>query len=155
MSTEREKRLETLCRAAFDLIQKCNTGPYVKDVCGETAYYDGAECDGLCLRDDIAIELELYDENGLLKRPITEADVPKYLHDNCGLCRFLGRYTHPEDKTDYDLYFCPQARGMRGTVIARFGDNGPDYFSGLFEIEDKKHPLDVAHVRAINQGYLP
>lgn len=48
---------------------------------------------------------------------------PKFKHD-CQDCIFLGRHN------DHDLYFCKQG-GNRDTVIARFGNHGSNYASGL------------------------
>lgn len=48
---------------------------------------------------------------------------PRYAHD-CDKCNFL------ETSDEFDLYFCPQG-GHRPTVIARYGDDGPDYKSGI------------------------
>jgi len=45
--------------AAYELLKKCNEGPYVKNALEETVYYDEADCDGFCLANDIAIELGL------------------------------------------------------------------------------------------------
>jgi hypothetical protein len=47
---------------------------------------------------------------------------PRYRHD-CRECRYLGAYRA------HDLYSC--LHGGRPTVLARFGDAGPDYVSGL------------------------
>jgi hypothetical protein len=44
---------ETLLKAAYDLLEKCDASPYIVDALGETVFYDEAECDGLCLKDDI------------------------------------------------------------------------------------------------------
>lgn len=52
-------RSEVLLRAAFDLLAKQRDSGYVLDLMGETAFYDDAECDGSCLMDDIANELDL------------------------------------------------------------------------------------------------
>lgn len=49
--------------------------------------------------------------------------MPKFQHD-CVNCISLGEFN------DHDLYFCLQS-GDRATVIARYGDDGPDYTSGL------------------------
>ena len=54
-----EDRKVILLKAVYDLLKKCNEGPYVKDVMGETVFYDDAECDGWCLATDIAFELDL------------------------------------------------------------------------------------------------
>ncbi len=45
----------------------------------------------------------------------------RFIHD-CGMCSFLGR------TKDYDLYYCAKSIP---TVIARYGDNGQDYTSGM------------------------
>ena len=46
---------------------------------------------------------------------------PAFEHD-CDECVFLGRYE------DHDLYLCPQ--GGMPTVVARWGNDGPEYTSG-------------------------
>lgn len=46
----------------------------------------------------------------------------RYKHD-CETCAFLGHYN------EYDLYYCSQ--GGTPTVIARYGDEGPEYTSGM------------------------
>lgn len=50
-------------------------------------------------------------------------DGPVFAHD-CDACIFLGHYE------DSDLYFCGKEMGL-GTVIARYGGDGPAYASGL------------------------
>jgi hypothetical protein len=53
-------------------------------------------------------------------------------------CIFLGQYHHAEADNYfgiYDLYFCTQG-GRLPTVIARYGDAGPEYFSGLYGTEN-------------------
>lgn len=55
---------------------------------------------------------------------------PKYQHD-CAACQFLGQSLRRG--RIYDLYICPS--DIAGaTVIARLGDEGPDYLS---------HPVNV------------
>ncbi len=56
---EQPTRAEVLLRAAFDLLSKQRDSGYTLDLLGETAFYDGVECDGSCLMDDIAAELNL------------------------------------------------------------------------------------------------
>lgn len=51
-----------LLKACRDLLEKCNNSYYVLDVMTETVFYDGAECDGGCLLEDIKAELELEGE---------------------------------------------------------------------------------------------
>jgi hypothetical protein len=52
-------RKEVLLRAAYDLLTKCERSRYVLNANETTIFYDGAECDGSCLREDIAIELDI------------------------------------------------------------------------------------------------
>jgi hypothetical protein len=47
---------------------------------------------------------------------------PKFKHD-CEVCIFLGHHD------DYDLYYHPDM--VMDTLIARFGDGGPEYASGI------------------------
>lgn len=47
---------------------------------------------------------------------------PKFTHD-CTACQFLGHYE------GHDLYACDKK--IEKTLIARFGDHGPEYCSGL------------------------
>ena len=57
---------------------------------------------------------------------------PYFTHD-CTRCAFLGQtvaYQGEGPPVAYDLYFCIQAGGIP-TVVARYGDDGPDYTSGL------------------------
>lgn len=50
-----------LLKAAHALLKKCEEGPFVKNALEETVFYDGTECDGYCLMNDIADELGLED----------------------------------------------------------------------------------------------
>jgi hypothetical protein len=61
--------------------------------------------------------------------------IPIFKHD-CDGCTFLG---HNKQATK-DLYYCPQ-RGFP-TVIARFGNEGRDYMSG---IAFKDSDVDIAY----------
>jgi hypothetical protein len=49
---------------------------------------------------------------------------PKFHHD-CDKCEFLGGYKEGDERAD--VYICPSCLGM--SVIARLGDDGPDYYS--------------------------
>lgn len=68
---------------------------------------------------------------------------PQYKHD-CDNCDFLGKYERDGNITDhnFDLYFCTQ--GDLPTVIARYGDEGSYYLSGL-EIAKDKYKTDPNH----------
>jgi len=50
-------RKEVLLKATYDLLKKCDESYYVLNVLSETVKYDGSDCDGSCLMEDIAIEL--------------------------------------------------------------------------------------------------
>lgn len=73
------------------------------------------------------------------------AIAPYFYHD-CDACHFLGNWDDPDDGTRYDLYVC------KGTVIARYGDDGPSYMSGL-PFVGRNRPLTVACRRAIQRGF--
>lgn len=49
-------RKDILLRAAYDMLTKCDTYPYPSPA-RALVHYDEADCDGYCLRDDIAAEL--------------------------------------------------------------------------------------------------
>lgn len=73
-------------------------------------------------------------------------DEPQYQHD-CDECTFLGQYGN------YDLYFCTQGGGYRSpTVIARYGNDGPEYTSGM--IFAGSDPLKEALQRANEAGLV-
>ena len=46
-------RAKTLLKATWNLLQKQNKTRYVLNMLEETVYYDGGECGGSCLMDDI------------------------------------------------------------------------------------------------------
>ena len=48
-----EDRATVLLKAVLEILNKCDAGPYVKDFFENTAFYDGTDCDGYCLKDDI------------------------------------------------------------------------------------------------------
>lgn len=54
---------------------------------------------------------------------------PLYIHD-CNGCKFLG-HTTCQDNT-YDIYFCKHCDG--GSLIARYGNDGPEYASCMISI---------------------
>jgi hypothetical protein len=54
---------------------------------------------------------------------------PRFKHD-CKQCNFIGRLD------DRDLYTCSQG-GHLYTLVARYGDDGPDYTSGPIEMFHK------------------
>ena len=58
MKNNNEERYVTLLKACRDLLNKCNDSCYVLKDKDESVIYDGAECDGNCLLEDINIYLE-------------------------------------------------------------------------------------------------
>ena len=62
------KRADTLLKATYDLLSKQHGNYYVLNLLAETVYYDGAECDGMCLMEDIDTWMDErgidYDETG-------------------------------------------------------------------------------------------
>lgn len=52
-------RKTVLLKAAYDILKKVKDAPYVESAMEMTAFYDEAECDGFCLMEDIATELDI------------------------------------------------------------------------------------------------
>ena len=91
-------------------------------------------------------------------------DNPIYKH-NCKQCVYLGHHISTAFKwkkhwaTIYDLYFCSKSP-IGATVIARYGNDGSAYYSGLPAAVEQvmlaqkgnkdaqKHPLRIALLRA-------
>ena len=51
-------RKEILLRAAYDLLNQQNESRYVLNLLETTTLYDGTDCDGYCLMEDIKSELD-------------------------------------------------------------------------------------------------
>lgn len=69
----------------------------------------------------------------------------RYQHD-CADCIFLDQYY------DYDLYYCDHGGRTLPTVIARFGDQGPYYTSGisLAKVDRRLHiAVELAKTRGL------
>ena len=76
---------------------------------------------------------------------------PLYTHD-CQNCTYLGIYNLDDNgrKIPHDLYYCHSGHP---TVIARYGDDGGDYQSGLHcdlpeLIEAKQRARDMGLLKA-------
>lgn len=54
-----EKRAKILLKAAYDLLHKQTESFYVLNLLTETAVWDGVECDGYCLMEEIAELLDI------------------------------------------------------------------------------------------------
>lgn len=57
-------REHILLRAAYQLLRKQDESSYVLNICEQSTVYDGADCDGCCLMEDIG---DILDENGVDK----------------------------------------------------------------------------------------
>lgn len=59
---------------------------------------------------------------------MTDQNKPFYEHD-CEDCQFLG------SALAHDIYYCSQG-GVLATIVARHGDDGPDYMSAWALVEE-------------------
>jgi hypothetical protein len=64
---ERSKRKDVLLRAAYDLLMRSDQTGFVQEAKSILVRYDDADCDGNCLMDDIATELDLEEGTKPLK----------------------------------------------------------------------------------------
>lgn len=55
-------RKTVLLMACRDLLKKQINSIYVLDLLSETVFYDGVDCDGYCLLEDIEIELDIQED---------------------------------------------------------------------------------------------
>lgn len=74
----------------------------------------------------------------------TNINNTKQFEHDCDNCVFLG------NALEADLYVC--VGSMNTTVIARYGDDGPDYISGT-DIAELDTRLAVAFTLAVKKGY--
>ena len=61
ISEDVQDRVVMLLESAYNLLQKQNESPFVLNMLEETIQYDGVECDGSCLLDDIECVLGIID----------------------------------------------------------------------------------------------
>lgn len=59
MNNSTYERAQVLLQATLDILKECHDGPYVKDVLSTTAIWDGVECDGRCLMEEIECLLQV------------------------------------------------------------------------------------------------
>jgi hypothetical protein len=83
---------------------------------------------------------------------MTKLNPPLWQHD-CQKCVLLGTVSF------HDLYYCPGILG--GSVIARYGNDGPEYRSGPVDVLldnlsrfDETDPLRVAYTLACDKGLI-
>ena len=62
MGSEQIERAKILLKAARNLLSKQKKAYFVLNLLEETVHYDGADCDGSCLIDDIDALLEEIDD---------------------------------------------------------------------------------------------
>lgn len=74
-----------------------------------------------------------------------------FTHD-CEACVHLGPFHH--DRFKYDLYFCPTGGLGHETVVARYGNDGPEYVSGL-HLANASPCLEEAVKRSRILGFIP
>lgn len=78
-------------------------------------------------------------------------ETPMFEHD-CESCIFLGGGSvNGSPEVWYDYYYCE--RGGRPTVIARYGNDGPDYLSGIYRIIIEPALAEAYH-RAVKAGLI-
>lgn len=53
------KNARILLKATYDLLKQCDDSFYVLNVLEQTTVYDGVECDGYCLMEDIEAFMEV------------------------------------------------------------------------------------------------
>jgi hypothetical protein len=62
MTEDQQVRAKILIQATIDILKKCDEGIYVKNVLEVTAEWDGVECDGYCLKEELEqLMEEVYD----------------------------------------------------------------------------------------------
>jgi len=57
------KYARVLLKATYDLLKQCDDSFYVLNVLEQTTVYDGVECDGYCLMEDIETLMEEWNDN--------------------------------------------------------------------------------------------
>jgi hypothetical protein len=85
----------------------------------------------------------------------TIAESPRFTHD-CDVCIFLGRFKTSEwcgKEEEVDLYVCRPEKNEETTLVARFGNEGHEYGSGLCFCVSSPHYAEACR-RAINCGHL-
>lgn len=107
------------------------------------------------------------DERPKQEIALWELDDPKFQHD-CNRCVFLGCsmacFSTTRKNTEIDLYYCPGPdpetnKTSDGSIIARFGNDGPDYWShdlcSALRIIGSNHDfVSRAIARAARKGVL-
>ena len=62
MTEQQQVRAKILLQATIDILKKCDDGIYVKNVFEQAAKWDGVDCDGYCLKEELEeLMEEVYD----------------------------------------------------------------------------------------------
>lgn len=56
------KYARVLLKASYEIFKKCDDSSYVLNVLEQTTVYDGVECDGYCLMEDIEAFMEEWND---------------------------------------------------------------------------------------------
>jgi hypothetical protein len=80
------------------------------------------------------------------------AEEPRFVHD-CDNCHFLGHYKSKQTGEDFDLYYCANS-GVYGTTLARFGNEGSEYASGICFYNQCDYHAEAVR-RAYQRDILP
>ena len=56
------KYARVLLKAAYEIFKQCDDSYYVLNVLEQTTVYDGVECDGYCLMEDIEVFMEEWND---------------------------------------------------------------------------------------------
>ena len=58
MTNEQQEQAIKLLKATLDILKQCDESGYVKNVMEVTSIWDGAECDGNCLMEEVETLVE-------------------------------------------------------------------------------------------------
>lgn len=53
MNKQQQERALILLKATINILDECEKGAFVKNVFEQTATWDGVECDGYCLHEEL------------------------------------------------------------------------------------------------------
>ena len=77
--------------------------------------------------------------------------MPKFIHD-CTACKFMGTLSHIDRVCD--LYYHPGTNNMLdSTIIARYGNEEPNYTSGI-TFAAYNPVIAIAAIRALFLGHM-
>ena len=92
------------------------------------------------------------DQLSVTNDPVKPVQEPLYEHD-CDKCQYLGQYQSGPATIKHDLYVHCAGDWISETVIARFGDEGDEYLSGIVFVGIDPC-LTEAYKRAVASGVV-